>query len=152
MDPSESLYKSTIMRHYRSLEFRRVIVGFDLESQQVNRSCGDRIKLQFKLDKNGLISDAAYQGEGCSICIASAAMLCAAVRGKTVNESAGLASDLIAMLDLPDDQEARAYFNLIENRVGEPEADILSLWSVRSYGARIPCALLSWNILPQLLE
>ena len=151
MDPKEALYKATIMKQYRSLEFRRSIPDADLESQQVNRSCGDRIKLQFKTEQ-GIIVDAAYQGEGCSICIASAAMLCAAICGKDIHEAMGLSRDLIAMLETNDTEEARAYYTLIETRQNNPDNDLLSLWSVRSFGARIPCALLSWHILPPLLE
>jgi len=152
VDPKENLYKSTLMKHYRAMDYRRVLAEPYIESQQVNRSCGDRIKLQFKIDADWRVLDAAYQGEGCSICIASAAMLCDSIRGLTMQEGTILALSVIGMLESQDETIASQHFQEIAEKLGTSEPDILSLWSVRAFGARIPCALLSWNIIPTLLE
>jgi len=56
------------------------------------------------------------------------------------------------MLESQDETIASQHFQEIAEKLGTSEPDILSLWSVRAFGARIPCALLSWNIIPTLLE
>lgn len=149
-DPREALYKTTIMRHYRAMDFRRRLPEPFVEGDMVNRSCGDRIKIQLAL-ADGAIADAAYQGEGCSICIASASMLCGLVKGRGLAPAKELACLVVGMLEESDEAAALEHFRVLSELAGA-EADVLSLWSVRAFGARVPCALLSWKSAAPLLE
>ena len=134
------LYQSVIMKHYRDPKYRRTLSPPAIETNMVSRSCGDKVKLYLLFDEAGRIRDASYQGEGCSISIASASILCSAVIGLKDTEAKELAAAVIEWLE--DDNETG---DRIESNRLAP--DILSLQSVRSFGTRIPCATLAWKSL-----
>ncbi len=48
-----------------------------------NPTCGDRIRLTMKLDGD-IVEDAKFEGEGCSISMASASMMTQAIKGKDI--------------------------------------------------------------------
>jgi len=51
-----------------------------------NISCGDALRLTFKLDNNGKIEDIKFKTFGCGSAIASASMLTELCKGKTLDE------------------------------------------------------------------
>ena len=55
----------------------------------MNPSCGDDIELFLRSDGER-ITDVSYDGIGCSICLASANMLCESIRGMKVEEAEAL--------------------------------------------------------------
>lgn len=59
-------------------------------------ACGDALKLTFKVDDNGLITDAKFKTFGCASAIASASALTELLIGKTVEEAEKLTNDNIA--------------------------------------------------------
>jgi NifU-like protein len=50
-------------------------------------ACGDALKLTFKLDKKGKISDAKFKTFGCASAIASSSVLTELIKGKTLDEA-----------------------------------------------------------------
>jgi nitrogen fixation NifU-like protein len=159
-NPREAHDKTVIMRHYRLMDHRMARPEAGIVSDQVSRSCGDRVRVYLDLDDTGLVSQASYQGEGCSVSIASASMMCAAVRGRNLAEAVCLARDVLAMLETKEEAEAVRFRDALAKCGGGPDAqgrvadaaidDLLALWSIRAIGARIPCAVLAWNILPAI--
>ena len=59
-------------------------------------ACGDALKLTFKVDDQGLITDAKFKTFGCASAIASASALTELLIGKTVEEAEKLTNDNIA--------------------------------------------------------
>jgi NifU-like protein len=51
-----------------------------------NITCGDALRLTFKLDKNGKVADIRFKTFGCGSAIASASVLTEMCRGKTLDE------------------------------------------------------------------
>lgn len=51
-----------------------------------NITCGDALRLTFKLDKNGRVSDIRFKTFGCGSAIASASVLTEMCKGKTLDE------------------------------------------------------------------
>ncbi len=51
-----------------------------------NPTCGDRIQLTLKVE-DGMVVDAKFEGEGCSISMSSASMMTQAIKGKMIEEA-----------------------------------------------------------------
>ena len=161
LNPREAHDKTVIMRHYRMMDHRKTRPEATIVSNQVSRSCGDQIKVFIDLDAEGKITQASYQGEGCSVSIASTSIMCAAITGLDLATAACLSRDVQAMLGTTDDAEARVFLDFTIDRAGGADEagraadvaldDVLALWSIRAIAARIPCALLAWNILPSMV-
>ena len=69
-----------------------------------NPFCGDRISLQFKLDTDGLITEAAAESVGCAISMASASLLATHLHGLSLTQAGELFESIrAAILEGPDD-------------------------------------------------
>jgi|TARA_B100000809_G_scaffold68457_1_gene65617 nitrogen fixation NifU-like protein len=65
-------------------------------------SCGDVMKLDLKLDIDGLIKDVKFKTYGCGSAIASSSLFVDMLKGKTVNEAKQIRDkDIAEILDLP---------------------------------------------------
>ena len=65
-------------------------------------ACGDVMKLQIKVDKNGVIEDAVFKTYGCGSAIASSSLLTEWVKGKTLDEAKAIKNtDIAHELALP---------------------------------------------------
>ncbi len=59
-------------------------------------ACGDVMKLQIKVDGNGVIEDAVFKTYGCGSAIASSSLLTEWVKGKTLDEAKAIKNTEIA--------------------------------------------------------
>ena len=65
-------------------------------------ACGDVMKLQIKVDNNGVIEDAVFKTYGCGSAIASSSLLTEWVKGKTLAEAKAIKNtDIAEELALP---------------------------------------------------
>lgn len=65
-------------------------------------ACGDVMKLQIKVDDNGVIEDAKFKTYGCGSAIASSSLVTEWVKGKTLDEAQQIKnSDIAEELALP---------------------------------------------------
>ena len=130
----EQLYRQIIMDHYKNPRNRGVIedgVTVDLN----NPTCGDSLRLQLQVE-DGIVKDAKFEGEGCSISLASASMMTQIVKGKSVDEALQLA-DIFSQMVQGKDYDTET-FDL---------GDIEALSGVSKFPARIKCATLAWKAL-----
>lgn len=137
VDDLSRLYRETIRRHAASpVGYRRKIHPTH-QHEEHNPLCGDRILLQLRLSAE-LVEAAAFDGEACAICMASASLLCEQVRGQSI--------DLLRRLH---DQlhEALGGEELLQ------DLEVLKpLLGVRLYPSRIRCATLPWTAAIKALE
>lgn len=59
-------------------------------------ACGDVMKLQIKVNKDGVIEDARFKTYGCGSAIASSSLVTEWVKGKTLEEAASIKNSQIA--------------------------------------------------------
>ena len=98
-------YSEKVLDHY---ENPRNVGSFDKEDPTVGTgmvgapACGDVMKLQIKVGKNGIIEDAKFKTYGCGSAIASSSLLTEWVKGKNLDEAASIKNTEIAQeLSLP---------------------------------------------------
>jgi len=99
-------YSTAVIDHY---ENPRNVGSFSKDEDNIGTgmvgapACGDVMKLQIKVDKlTGLITDAKFKTYGCGSAIASSSLVTEWVKGKTIDEAAGLKNSQIAEeLSLP---------------------------------------------------
>lgn len=133
----DELYRRVIMDHYKSPRNQGRLDGESVSVDLHNPTCGDRISLQLSVE-NGVVNNARFTGEGCSISLASASMMTDAIKGKNVEEALKLAEDFSRMMK------------------GEPVEfeyeELEALSGVSKFPARIKCAMLAWNALRKGVE
>ena len=93
-------YSDKVIDHY---EHPRNVGSFRKEEEGVATgmvgapACGDVMKLQIKVNPaTGLIEDAKFKTYGCGSAIASSSLVTEWVKGKTVDEAAGIKNTQIA--------------------------------------------------------
>ncbi len=145
--PLHGLYGESIMDHYRSPRHRTALASSDIECEEFNPFCGDRVILQLKLDDAGRIAQVSSRSEGCSIIQATASMMAEALLGKSLEQAAALDQAFRAMMRGEGlDPES-------SGRDSAPElGDLVAMRVVREYPVRIKCALLPWLALEEGME
>src|SRR5271170_4153120 len=83
----EELYQQTILEHNRNPRNFKKIEGATHVAEGYNPLCGDHLWVYVKVDGNGIIEDAAFEGSGCAISKASASMMTVSLKGKSINEA-----------------------------------------------------------------
>ncbi|PAF31903.1 Fe-S cluster assembly sulfur transfer protein SufU [Paenibacillus sp. 7516] len=129
----DDLYRRVIMDHYKNPRNRGTFDNDAVTVNLNNPTCGDRISLQLLL-KDGIVQEAKYTGEGCSISMSSASMMTDAVKGKTMEQALDLA-DRFSSLMKGEEVDFDDY------------EDLEALSGVNKFPARIKCATLAWNAL-----
>ncbi|MHB8571965.1 MAG: Fe-S cluster assembly sulfur transfer protein SufU [Candidatus Dormibacteria bacterium] len=92
----EDLYREVILDHYRNPRNKGELDPHDVEHEDLNPLCGDRIKLELRIEDDR-VADVRFSGQGCAISQASASMLTEMIKGKTLEEVRQI--DRRAMLD-----------------------------------------------------
>lgn len=92
-------YSKQVMDHY---ENPRNVGKFDETESNIGTgmvgapSCGDVMRLQIKVGKDGVIEDAKFKTYGCGSAIASSSLLTEWVKGKTLDEASSIKNTEIA--------------------------------------------------------
>ncbi len=115
----DDLYRELILDHYKHPRNRGTLDPHDFSYEDENPLCGDKIRIDVRLDENQRVKEVAFLGKGCAISQASASMLTETIVGKTLDEIKQIGRD-----------------------------DILDMLGGISLGpTRIKCALLSLKVL-----
>ncbi|ACQ93617.1 FeS cluster assembly scaffold IscU [Tolumonas auensis DSM 9187] len=98
-------YSEKVIDHY---EHPRNVGSFDKDDPSVATgmvgapACGDVMKLQLKVNEDGVIEDAKFKTYGCGSAIASSSLVTEWVKGKTLEEAAAIKNtDIAEELALP---------------------------------------------------
>ncbi|MGH7582937.1 MAG: Fe-S cluster assembly sulfur transfer protein SufU [Gemmatimonadales bacterium] len=131
------LYQSVIVEHDRSPRNFHALAQPSHRAEGRNPLCGDEITIELQVDADGRIGEIGFQGRGCAISRASASMMTAALKGRTVPEAKALFAGFHALLT-----------------GGDPHVDLGKLEvfrGVAQYPMRVKCATLAWHTMNEAL-
>lgn len=114
----DDMYRELIIERYKNPHMQGSLDPHDFTYEDDNPLCGDRIRIDIRVDDKGQVTEAAFSGEGCAISQASADLLLESIIGKTLDEVKSLSKE-----------------------------DILELLGIQLGPVRLKCALLSLKVL-----
>jgi len=82
----DDLYREVILDHYKNPHNHGTLTPADYSYEDDNPLCGDRIRIDIRVDENQRVKEIAFSGRGCAISQATASLLTDAVLGKTLEE------------------------------------------------------------------
>ncbi len=141
MSDLRELYQQVILDHSRSPRNFKELEDADRSAEGYNPLCGDQITVYLTLDGDR-VREASFKGSGCAISKASASLMTAVVKGKTVAEVEELFGNFRDMVTSGHDEE------IDEESVGK----LVVLKGVREFPVRVKCATLAWHTLRAALE
>ena len=137
MSVLKDLYRDTIRRHAASPVGLNRTIHATHRFEGHNLQCGDRVEILVKIS-DGMIEDIAFEGQACTICMASASLLCDNVAGRSLAQFSEMKAGLEQGL---------------KNRDGPDDVGPLSpLLGVRPYPSRVQCATLPWSTAKRAME
>lgn len=92
-------YSEKVLDHYNN---PRNVGKFDPKEDGIGTgmvgapACGDVLRLQIKVNKDGIIEDAKFKTYGCGSAIASSSLVTELVKGKTLNQALDIKNQHIA--------------------------------------------------------
>jgi nitrogen fixation NifU-like protein len=114
----DDLYREQIIDRFKNPRSRGTLDPHDFTYEDDNPLCGDRIRIDVRVDADNRVTAAAFSGQGCAISQASADLLTESVVGKTLDEVKRISKD-----------------------------DILEMLGIELGPVRLKCALLSLKVL-----
>jgi nitrogen fixation NifU-like protein len=130
------MYREIILDHYKHPQHRGLPESFDAEVHHVNPTCGDEVTLRVRV-ADGTIDELGWEGEGCSISLASTSVMSGLVTGRSVDHALELQQRFLELM------QSRGEAELTEADEDELE-DAVAFEGVSKYPARVKCALLGW--------
>lgn len=114
----EDLYREIIIDRYKNPAYKGHLDPHDIAFEDDNPLCGDHIEVTLRVNGDSRVIEAAFDGKGCAISLASADLLMESIVGKTLDEVKALTKQ-----------------------------DVLDLLGIELGPVRLKCALLSLKVL-----
>jgi nitrogen fixation NifU-like protein len=97
----DDFYRENILDHYKNPRNSGHLEHPTATAEGVNPLCGDELGVELVVDE-GVVTDIRYNGRGCAISQAAASMLSDVVKGKRVEDLAGIGKeDVLEELGIP---------------------------------------------------
>jgi nitrogen fixation protein NifU and related proteins len=119
----DELYQEHVLDHYEDPYHRGDCEQCTHQHEGNNPLCGDVVRVDLRLNKEGLVEEAWFEGEGCVISQASASMLMEKIEGMSVEEVKHFSAE-----------------------------EMLNLFGPRLTPNRQKCCLLSWRVVQSALH
>ena len=134
------LYQELILEHAKAPRNYRELGAPASKAEGYNPLCGDRCTV-FINQKDGVIQDISFQGNGCAISKASASMMTQSLKGKTLEQAEEMFKSFHGMVTGQKNEEAGADMGKLKVFAG-----------VSEFPARVKCATLAWHTLEAALH
>ena len=144
MSALRELYQEVILDHGKAPRNFGKPEHVTCESNGHNPLCGDTVTIYLCLN-DGIVEEAAFEGRGCAISIASASMMTEILKGKRLDE-VGAMFERFHSLVTEDEAACEGGFN------GEEFEKLMVLSGVREFPMRVKCATLAWHTMKAALQ
>ena len=134
----KELCQEIILDHGKRPRNKGQCEGYTNDAKAHNPLCGDKVHIYLKLNKDNVIEDLSFEGEGCAISLASASILTETVKGKDLSFFKKINDDFLNMIK----NKTKITINsLSEDQV----TTITSLSGVQEFPMRVKCATMAWH-------
>ncbi len=141
MSELRDLYQEVILDHTRRPRNRRRPETCSASADGHNPLCGDRLTVYVTMDGD-VVSDVAFEGNGCAISTASASMMTDALKGKTRAEVEALFEAFHDVVTGVVDPAT------VQDRLGK----LAVFTGVAEFPVRVKCATLAWHTVKAALD
>lgn len=114
----EEIYQEHVLDHYEDPYHKGRCEGATHQHEDDNPLCGDVISIELRINHDGVVEQAWFEGDGCCISQAAASMLLEKIEGKNINAIKEFSAD-----------------------------DMLELFQAKLTPNRQKCCLLSWRVI-----
>ena len=133
----ETIYKSLLLDHFHNPRHKGDLDAMDRVGRGSNPRCGDEIEVGIRVAGDTLEA-VGFRGRGCSICLASASIMCECTNGLALDEARRQVGQMLAWFDGAEG-------------TAPSHTSLAALGALREHAARRKCVLLSWSALQEIL-
>ncbi len=138
--PTRTYYNEILTDHNIRPGHKHSLPDANMTLEGVNPSCGDEIVLQLKVE-DGVITDGAFEGDGCAVSQASADIMLDLIIGRPVEEAKHLSA---------------IFLRMIKGEITQEELEELdeagALQDISHMPSRVKCAVLGWHTMDEMLS
>ncbi len=145
MQELQELYQALIMDHGRNPRGFGILSNANCCAEGFNSFCGDRLTLYIQLNKQCIIDNIQFTGQGCAISIASASLMAEHLKGKTCIQAHTLFRLFHQQVTF-ESEDKKETFN--DSLLGK----LTVLSGVKAFPSRVKCATLAWHTLKKALS
>lgn len=140
--PHDELYQQVILEHNKRPRNYMKLSPCTHEAEGYNPLCGDHLNVYLRVNEGNVVEEVSFLGDGCAISKASASMMTASLKGKTIDEAKGLFDEFHGLLTRTLDPEKDPH------HLGK-----LTVFSgIWKYPSRVKCAILAWHAMKGALD
>ena len=134
----EAVYQEAILTHYRKPHNRGALPGANASAHMSNPTCGEEMTVEAIVD-GGVVREARFTGNACSLATASASMMTEMTKGASVGAVKRTRSALERLLRR-------------EPVTRDALGALIAFEAVARHPARIDCVLMPWRALETALH
>ena len=141
-DLIKELYQEIILDHGQDPRNFGECDPFNKSADGHNPLCGDSLKLTFLINKDDIIEDIKFTGEGCAISLASASLMTEKLKGKKIDIAEKIFNDFTSLVSGSGD----------DLKILNEEDSLYALKGVGGFPMRVKCATMAWHAFKSALK
>lgn len=140
------IFGEILADHHESPRNYGELSGATATEEGYNPLCGDKVKMFLKVAPSAehTVEACKFEGEGCSICMASASILTERIQGQPVAKVQELIEAFRQKMQGKDDVAGLP--------ADDADDDLVALYGIKRFPVRIKCVLLAWTTLKKAIE